>query len=100
MLFLSTKLLVSGKRYNAHVWKNRLRYTGLEEMRKTGEALKELSPEDRKVIDSADSRQLRRLIADKSAAPETFEAAVREYYQKHPEFIKPLERLEELVKAG
>jgi hypothetical protein len=74
--------------------------TVVEEMRKTHKALEKLSPEDRKVIQSSDLGQLRALIMNKNVARKPVEAAARKYYKKHPELIKPLERLEELVKAG
>lgn len=75
-------------------------YKIVEEAKKTHKALEKLSPEDRETIQGSVLGSLPALIAEKKVAPETVAAATRKYYQKHPEFIKPLERLEKLVKAG
>lgn len=74
-------------------------YKVVEKMRKTHKASKKLSLEDRKAIQSSDSGQLCAVIMDRKVTPKTVEVAAHDYYQKHPELIKPLERLEQLVEA-
>lgn len=72
---------------------------GMEEAEKTRKAVEKL-PEKGRVIHSSDVGQLRAMIAEKKIAPETVTAAADKYYQEHPELIKPLERLEKLMKEG